>query len=161
MNTMNNNDTNFVTSNISITDISSNDIIYKELKSLPTKYTKEMALNNNDIVIDFLSSYNANLLFSFISQVEEGLPDKIRITKFDIEGPPTISVLQYDGIIIKYIIDPTRYEITNDFITIYGIKLIVRPEIRNHESIIVFYLFTMDNKVIEILKIYDVYTNQI
>ncbi|MDF2589806.1 MAG: hypothetical protein K0S41_3647 [Anaerocolumna sp.] len=154
-------DSKITSSNISTTEISSNEIIYNELKSLPTKYTKEMSLNNNDIMIDFLSSYNIIQLFTFISHVEEGIQDKVRLTKYELEGPPIISILQYDGIIIKYIIDSTRDKLTNDYITLYGVKIIVRPEIRNHESMIVFYLFTTDNKVIEILKIYDVYTNQI
>jgi hypothetical protein len=35
----------------------------------------------------------------------KGIPDKIRITKFDVDGPAITSILYFDGNIVIYVVD--------------------------------------------------------
>lgn len=74
----------------------------KKLDSLPRYYSVEMAKDNGDVLHDpFGEVYNIYKLDEFIDNVKRGIEDKIRITTFGIDGPPTIAILEFDGDIIK------------------------------------------------------------
>lgn len=49
----------------------------KELNALPKPYPIEMAINNNEIVENHSDPYNTDSFFEFLSNVEQGIPDKI------------------------------------------------------------------------------------
>lgn len=80
----------------------------EELASLPRIYTKEIALKNYDIITEPSRSYNIERLLVFIDNVKKQIPNKVNITKFGIDGPPSTAILQYDGNIIRYTVDATR-----------------------------------------------------
>lgn len=93
------------------------------LAALPRNYTIEMALYNNDIIDAQIKNYNFERLDQFIENVNLGIPDTVRITKFGIDGSPITVVLQYDGNIIKYTSDVSRFDTTQNYITFYGYKI--------------------------------------
>ena len=87
-----------------------NYIAKKELLSLPRDYTRAMAIQNNDVIYEPLKNYNTERFLKFLINIERGMEDRIRITGFGIDGPATISILEYkDGKII-YTTDITRYD---------------------------------------------------
>jgi len=88
--------------------MNSNFIAYspeEELASLPREYTIEHALSNNDIVYDLNMTYNTDGFYNFLVNVNHGIPDKVRITYCESERPAAISILHYDGNIIRLVTD--------------------------------------------------------
>ncbi|MDF2537233.1 MAG: hypothetical protein K0S76_254 [Herbinix sp.] len=126
----------------------------EELASLPGDYTRKMAINNNDVLYDYNRNYNTDKFFRFLNNVNNGIPDKIRITSFGIDGPAAIRILQYDGYIIRSITDVTRY-IPNQYYDDYGYQII--SQIRKSLSGAVledYFLITIDNKPVTIFSVY-------
>lgn len=81
----------------------------EELATLPKDYTVGFALANDDVLLTpQLKAYNVDKLIKYIYNVNNGIPDKIRITKFGFDSPPSISILEYNGKNIKYTVDETR-----------------------------------------------------
>ena len=80
----------------------------EELASLPREYTIEHALSNNDIVYDLNTTYNTDGFYNFLVNVNHGIPDKVRITYCESEGPKTVSILHYDGNKIRFVTDASR-----------------------------------------------------
>lgn len=122
------------------------------LAALPRNYTKEMALYNNDIVDDQLEDYNFERLDQFIENVNLGIPDTVRITKFGIDGPPVTVVLQYDGNIIKYTADTTRVEAVPNYFTFYGYKIYTDILQRYGMVFRTYNLIEFDNKVFQFVS---------
>ncbi len=76
--------------------------------------------------------------------MENGIPDKARITIFNVDGYPTISILQYDG---YKIIFTRRYFIKEDinYITYYGDTLLVKSRKDSYDRIKDYILATYNN----------------
>lgn len=69
---------------------------YEELTTLPKEYLPEDAIKNGDIVLDQLFKYNVNTLDNFIENFQKNTlnsNEMVRITRYSIEGSPTISDL--------------------------------------------------------------------
>ena len=117
----------------------------KELASLPRDYMLEMALRNNDVVSDIRRTYNTDRFYKFLDNVNNGMPDKIRITQFGIDGPPTISILQFDGNIIREFTDATRFQV-NQYYDNYGYQIVSQTRKWYGEELEDYFLITVDNK---------------
>lgn len=78
----------------------------KELNDLPKPYPIEMAINNNEIVENHSDPHNTDRFFEFLSNVEQGIPDKIRIIRYGFDNPNLSikTILEYNG---KYFIYTT------------------------------------------------------
>lgn len=99
----------------------------KELESLPKDYTAEMAYKNNEILVTSeRKAYNADRLRRFIYNFKHQIPDKVRITKFGIDGPATVSILESDGNNIKYTVDDSRLTNVNKVIVFNGTDIFER-----------------------------------
>lgn len=125
----------------------------EELASLPRDYTLEKAISYNDVVSDVRRTYNTDRFFKFLDNVNNGIPDKIRITEFGIDGPPSIRILQYDGNIIRSLTDATRY-ITNQYYDYYGYQIVSQTRNWYGEELEDYFLITVDNKRIIIFTIF-------
>lgn len=79
-----------------------------ELQSLPRHYTKKDAVKNDDIIYDSYQNYNAKRFFKFLENFTKGIHDRIRITIFGIDGPPSTSILEYNDSGLTFTFDPTR-----------------------------------------------------
>lgn len=115
----------------------------KELSLLPTDYTFQMALNNGDVIALGAQPYYLIRIQQFLNNVENGIPDKIRITIFNVDGYPTISILQYDG---YNIIFTRRYFVKDDinYITYYGSEILVKFREDSYDRIKDYILVTYD-----------------
>ena len=110
----------------------------KELEELPRDYTRQMATKNWDVLIDLMLNFNLGRFLIFMDNYDKGIPDKIRITKFGVDGPSTTSILFFDGDIVIYEEDGTRYP-TNEFYTYYGNYIIVNKRNYHDNQIIIDY----------------------
>jgi hypothetical protein len=110
----------------------------KELEELPRDYTRQMATQNWDVLIDLILNFNIGRFLIFMDNYNKGIPDKIRITKFGVDGPATTSILYFDGNIVVYVIDGTRYP-TNEFHTYYGYYITVNNRNYHYNQIIIDY----------------------
>lgn len=129
----------------------------KELEALPREYTMTMAKRNRDVIYQMLLNFNIGRFLIFMDNYNNGIPDKIRITKFGVDGPPSIAILFYDGNLITYVIDETRYQ-TNTFFTFYGYEIIVNKSYLDNRDIMIGYsLITLDQKQHSILGIWAGY----
>ncbi len=80
------------------------------LSSTPFNYTLEMAYENNDILnTPTAKSINTGRLNLFMQNVNNGISDCVFITIWGIDGPPTTSILKYDGSEITYFVDNSRF----------------------------------------------------
>jgi hypothetical protein len=126
----------------------------KELEELPRDYTRLMATQNWDVIIDSNKNFNIGRFLVFMDNYYKGIPDKIRITKFGIDGPATISLLYFDGNIVIYVIDDTRYPM-NKFFIYYGYNITANYRYYNYNEIIIDYnLISMDGIDMPILGIW-------
>lgn len=75
-----------------------------ELNNLPKIYTIKMAIQNNDVVVSSVMPRNPERFFQFLLNVENGIPDKIRIAAYGIDEPQLASksILEYNGSIFIY-----------------------------------------------------------
>lgn len=126
----------------------------KELEALPLDYTRQMATRNWDVVIDMVLNFNIGRYLIFLDNFNKGISDKIRITKFGIDGPTTTAILYYDGNHVVYVIDDTRY-LSGEFYTYYGNNITVyNRHLDYNEMIIDYYLIPFEGKSINILGIW-------
>jgi hypothetical protein len=125
----------------------------QELLSLPRDYTPEMALANGDILYDrYLRSYNLDRLILFINNVYNGIPDYIRITRFGMDGPATVIILQYNGDVIMYTLDVTRYSESYTITTDFGHVININSDIQYGHYATVYYLISDDGKTLLIFR---------
>lgn len=87
---------------------------YKNLSSLPKKYTLDMAKENGDVVWIHKEIYNLEKLTTFMNNVENGINDMIRVVGFTIEGDSIIQDLEYNGEVINLTYDSTRDKFSSD-----------------------------------------------
>ena len=120
-----------------------------ELSSLPFNYSLQMGMYYNDVISDGEKPYNVDRLRTFLHNINNKMPDKLRITIYETVGYPTLRILQYDGTDIIF----TTREITREgthYITFYGDQLITRIAINKNRKIQDFILLTYDKKEIAV-----------
>lgn len=126
----------------------------KELEALPLDYTRQMATQNWDVLIDLVLNFNIGRFLVFMNHYYKGIPDKIRITKFGVDGPPTTSILYYDGRLIIYVADTTRYS-SGEFYTYYGNSISVNYRYLDYNEMIIDYnLIPFDGRPVPLLGIW-------
>lgn len=71
----------------------------KELNALPKPYPIQEAIKNNDIVVSPVDPHNTARFYEFLSNVEKGIPDKIRIIRYGFDNPllAVKTILEYNG----------------------------------------------------------------
>lgn len=121
-----------------------------ELSLLPINYTIDIALRNNDLIYDQMKSYNTERFINFIENYEKGILDKIKITKFEIDSKATTSILQFDGNIIQYTIDVSRFNTSEKYITYFGHKMFSHTECIHKKEFEVYYLITNKSNVVDV-----------
>lgn len=57
----------------------------KELEALPREYTMTMAKRNRDVIYQMILNFNIGRFLIFVDNYNNGIPDKIRITKFRLD----------------------------------------------------------------------------
>lgn len=119
------------------------------LLSVPYDYTVEMAYNNNDILnTPTAKSINTGRLNLFMQNVNTGIPDCVFITTFGIDGPASTSILKYDGSVITYTFDNSRFsQIYGDIYTNVITNLFTETT-QNDDNVIVtsYHAITPDDK---------------
>ncbi len=125
----------------------------RELESLPRDYTELMAKRNRDIVDKDFLTYNIGRFLIFLDNFKKGIPDKIRITSFGIDGPATTAIVSYDGTSITYVIDGSRYQ-NGNYYTFYGEDIAVNTRELRGDLLLDYDLITMDGKKIPFLNIW-------
>lgn len=135
-------------------DIDISTQLRKELEALPSDYTRLMATRNWDVMTDLLLNFNIGRFLIFMDNYYRGISDKIRITKFGVDGPATTAILYYDGNLITYVVDDTRYPL-NNFYTYYGYYIAVKKRnLDNNAMVIDYNLIGLDDKEIPIIGIW-------
>lgn len=119
----------------------------KILLSVPYNYTVEMAYENNDILnTPTAKSINTGRLNLFMKNVDNGIPDCVFITTWGIDGPPATSILKYDGNVITYTIDSSRFsQIYGDIQSYEIIKLYTETTSYNNLIVTGYHVITSDN----------------
>lgn len=133
----------------------------KELEELPRDYTRIMATRNWDVITDMLLNFNIGRFLIFMDNYYKGIPDKINITKFGIDGPAETAILYYDGSFITYVVDGTRFP-TNEFYIFYGYDIAVnKRNFDNDDEVVIDYnLIQLDDKENSIIGIWAGYQKQ-
>lgn len=118
------------------------------LSSIPKNLTPEMALHDNDIIFDQTASYNTDWLLEFMNKLNRGIPDRVIIATFGIDGPAVTSLLQYDGNMIRLTIDSSRNGVQKEYTNFYGYQ--IDSQIRHLDGVTseIYYLVTTDNQLI-------------
>ena len=84
---------------------------YVKIEDLPKDYTAEQALEDECVVLTYKESKNKEILQKFIQNVNNNIPDYIRILEFTAEGDEIIKDLELNEHgIIYYTVDNTRDE---------------------------------------------------
>ncbi|MDF2589919.1 MAG: hypothetical protein K0S41_3760 [Anaerocolumna sp.] len=114
-----------------------------ELSLIPKDYNIDMALDNKDIINYGAYRYNIDRLDQFIYNVNNNIPDKIRITDFGIDSP-SYKILQYNG---NEIILTIKYYTDNEpnYLTYYGYTIIKRIGKKHNKTILYYDLIQFDN----------------
>jgi hypothetical protein len=86
----------------------------------PNSYRYDTAVRNGDVVMGAGGLANVEKFHTFIANVKNKQPDKIRITAYSKEGYPEIFDLDYNGRIIKCTSDNTRNLFGRDNFKKYG-----------------------------------------
>lgn len=75
-----------------------------ELNALPKPYTIEMAINNNDVIVNQSDPFNRKRFFEFLFNVKKGIADKIRITRYGIDNSELAlkTVLEFNGVYYSF-----------------------------------------------------------
>lgn len=126
----------------------------KELEDLPCDYTELMARRNWDVIYHMVTNFNIGRFLLFMNNFYNHIPDKIRITKFGIDGPPTTAILYFDGKYVIYVVDGTRSPI-KQFYYYYGnrINVMIR-NVDNNNKMIDYNLMEFDGNEITIIGIW-------
>lgn len=102
----------------------------------PKSYDYDKAVKNGDVVNGAGGLANVDKFHTFIKNVDNKKPDKIRITAYSKEGYPEIFDLDYDGNIIKCTIDNTRNLYGRDNTKRYGeYTKITKDEINDYSLV--------------------------
>lgn len=125
----------------------------RELESFPREYTEVMAKRNRDIVDKDFMTYNIGRFLIFLDNFNKGIPDKITITSFGIDGPATTAMVYYDGDFITYVIDSSRYQ-SGNFYSFYGKDIAIDMRELRGDMIIDYDLITLDNKKMPMLNLW-------
>lgn len=125
----------------------------RELENLPRDYTDLMAKRNRDVVDKDILTYNIGRFLIFLDNYNKGIPDKITITSFGMDGPATTAIIYFDGAMITYVIDSSRYQ-SGNYYTFYGKNIVVDTRELRGDMIIDYDLITLDNKKIPILNLW-------
>lgn len=133
----------------------------KELEALPRDYTRIMVTRNWDVLTDMILNFNIGRLLVFMDNYGGRIPDKIRITKFGVDGPATTARLYYDGNLFTYVVDDTRYT-NGEFYTYYGYEMTIKKRYLDYNEIAIDYnLISSDGNEISILIIWAGLKSQI
>lgn len=126
----------------------------EELNALPNPYPIEMAINNDDIVVNRSDPYNTERFFEFLSNAREGIPDKVRITRYGIDNPELAlkSILEYNGEIFIY----TQSSDFSAPVSYYGNNINVRY--RQPNGPWQYYLLTYDGGEELLFSLYKYHT---
>lgn len=84
------------------------EVIYTDTRSLPERYTKDLAKSRGDVVIAKEQIYNRERLDKFINNIEKNKPDKVQIVAYTRNGDALIEQLYFDGNVLTLITDNTR-----------------------------------------------------
>jgi hypothetical protein len=126
----------------------------KELEVLPREYTQTIATRNRDVVYYMVRNFNIGRFLIFMDNYYNGIPDKITIAKFGVDGPTTTEILYYDGNIITYVVDGTRFQ-TNQFYYYLGDKIIVDKRDLHYDEVMIDYnLITLEGMEVPIIGIW-------
>ncbi|ABX41364.1 DUF4362 domain-containing protein [Lachnoclostridium phytofermentans] len=120
----------------------------KLLLSVSFDYTIEMAYQNNDILnTPDAKSINTGRLNLFIENVNNKISDCVFITTFGLDGPPTTSILKFDGNTISYTFDNSRYSKIPGDISSHKIKKIYTEKNKDGDNLIFtsYHAVTFDN----------------
>lgn len=98
---------------------------------LHKQYSYDSAVKNGDVVFTLGKKANMEKLYSFIDNIDNRKPDKIRITYYTVEGDPIIFDAEYDGNSIKCFSDNTRDEYGDKTIQYFEYTKIVKDENNN------------------------------
>lgn len=98
-------------------------------------------------------TYNTDRLREFICKLRHGIPDKVRITIFGIDGPPKIAILEYNGKYVKYTSDVSRLREIEKFIEFYGTNVIAKPTMSRLVGLTdTFYIVTKEHGLVPIIS---------
>jgi hypothetical protein len=126
----------------------------KELEMLPREYTQIIATRNRDVIYYMTRNFNIGRFLIFMDNYYNGIPDKITIAQFGVDGPTTTAILNYDGNFITYVVDGTRFQ-TNQFYYYSGDKIIVnKRDLNNDEVMIDYNLITSEGREVPIIGIW-------
>ena len=125
----------------------------EELASLPRDYTIEHALSNNDIVYDLNMTYNMAGFYNFLVNVNHGISDKVRITYYESDGSAAVSILHYDGNIIRFVTDASRLGI-DEYYDVSGYQIVSQTISIQGRVLEEYILITEDNKHVRIFHIF-------
>jgi hypothetical protein len=65
------------------------------------EYSVEKAVSNGEVVFDYDTTYNVKRLDKFVENVNNKIPDKVKISQYGDEGMFLIETISYDGKTIK------------------------------------------------------------
>jgi len=83
--------------------------------SVSDPYTPDQAVANGDIVNVHGNLHHGDRWSLFLSNIDVGIPDQVRITEYTIEGDPIFYELVYDGAeVITYTYDNSMDAFGND-----------------------------------------------
>jgi hypothetical protein len=119
------------------------------LLSVPYEYTVEMAYKNYDILnTPTARSINTGRLNLFMQNINDRISDCVFITTFGIDGPASTSILKYDGSVITYAYDISRFSHIKGDIYTNVITYLFTETIQNDDNLIVtsYHAITPDNK---------------
>lgn len=102
----------------------------------PNSYDYNKAVKNGDVVMWAGGLSNVDKFHSFIKDVENKQPGKIRITAYSKEGYPEIFDINFDGNIIKCTTDNTRNLYGRDYTKSYGEYTKIMKDERNDYSLV-------------------------
>lgn len=102
------------------TDKITENSLKEELEAVPIHYDMKTAIRNNDIVVSNGQIANERRFEQFLKNLEKGIQDKVRITEYGIDGPPSVSMLGYDGRIIMHIVDVSNFQKPKQLKIYYG-----------------------------------------
>jgi hypothetical protein len=90
--------------------------------------------------------------YNFLVNVNYGIPDKVRITYYETDGPVAVSILHYDGSKIRFVTDASRFGI-NDYYDAIGSRIVSQTKSTQGRVLEEYILITEDNKYAKIFHI--------
>jgi hypothetical protein len=106
-----------------------------------------MAYQNNDILnTPTAKSINIGRLNLFMQNVADKNPDCVFITTFGVDGPAATSILKYDGTVITYTYDNSRFSrIYGDIYSHEILKLFTETTRNDNLIVTAYHAITPDN----------------